>query len=70
MKKFAENKSQIIENSQCRAPESRQSQLCKNETNLQPVAKVDADIYRILNANVAVIFKPFSFVKDFRRGGR
>ena len=29
------------------------------------MAKVDADIYRILNANVAVIiFKPFSFVKD------
>ena len=29
------------------------------------MAKVEADIYRILNANVAVIiFKPFSFVKD------
>ena len=28
------------------------------------MAKVDADNYRILNANVAVIFKPFSFVKD------
>ena len=29
------------------------------------MAKVDADIYRILNANVAVIiFKPFSFIKD------
>ena len=36
----------------------------KNETKLQPVAKVDADIYRIRNDNVAVIFKPFSFVKD------
>ena len=33
------------------------------QTNLQPVANVDADIYRILNVNVAV-FKPFSFVKD------
>ena len=31
---------------------------------LQPVADVGADIYRIRNANVAVIFKPFSFVKD------
>ena len=31
---------------------------------LQPVANVGADIYRIRNANVAVIFKPFSFVKD------
>ena len=32
---------------------------------LHPVANVGADIYRILNANVAVIiFKPFSFVKD------
>ena len=28
------------------------------------MAKVDADNYRILNANVAHIFKPFSFVKD------
>ena len=28
------------------------------------MANVDADNYRILNANVAVIFKPFSFVKD------
>ena len=29
------------------------------------MAKVEADIYRILNANVTVtIFKPFSFVKD------
>ena len=28
------------------------------------MANVGADIYRILNANVAVIFKPFSFVKD------
>ena len=28
------------------------------------MAKVDADNYRILNANVALIFKPFSFVKD------
>ena len=28
------------------------------------MAKVDADIYRILNANVAVIFKPFSFIKN------
>ena len=70
MEIFTENKSQKIENSQYRALECRQTQLCKYETNLQPVAKVDADIYRILNANVAVIFKPFSFVKDFRRGGR
>ena len=28
------------------------------------MAKVDADNNRILNANVAHIFKPFSFVKD------
>ena len=28
------------------------------------MAKVDADNYRIFNANVAHIFKPFSFVKD------
>ena len=28
------------------------------------MAKVDADNYRILNANVALLFKPFSFVKD------
>ena len=28
------------------------------------MAKVDADNYRILNTNVAHIFKPFSFVKD------
>ena len=28
------------------------------------MAKVDADNYRILNANVAHIFKPISFVKD------
>ena len=28
------------------------------------MAKVDADNYQILNANVAHIFKPFSFVKD------
>ena len=28
------------------------------------MAKVNADNHRILNANVALIFKPFSFVKD------
>ena len=28
------------------------------------MAKVNADIYRILHANAAVIFMPFSFVKD------
>ena len=28
------------------------------------MAEVDADFYRILNTNVAHIFKPFSFVKD------
>ena len=28
------------------------------------MANVGANIYRILNANVAVIFKSFSFVKD------
>ena len=28
------------------------------------MAKVDADNYQILNANMALIFKPFSFVKD------
>ena len=28
------------------------------------MANVGADIYRIFNANVALIFKSFSFVKD------
>ena len=28
------------------------------------MAEVDADFYRILNTNVAIIFKSFSFVKD------
>ena len=34
------------------------------------MANVGADNYRFLNAIVAKIPKPFSFVKDFRRGGR
>ena len=52
-----------IRKSSISSPGEPQISELKNE--LQPVAKVDADIYRILNANVAVIiFKPFSFVKD------
>ena len=34
------------------------------------MANVGADNYRFLSAIVAKISKPFSFVKDFRRGGR
>ena len=34
------------------------------------MANVGADNYWFLIANVAKIYQPFSFVKDFRRGGR